>query len=127
MSDLTGEVAVVTGATRGIGRAIAEALADRGVRVVVVGRDRDQLALVAERTRGSALECDLREPGSADRVVAHANEVYGRVDIVVANAGLGFAGDLPSMSASTVADLVAINVTAPLQLARASLRPMLDR
>jgi short-subunit dehydrogenase len=122
---LNGSVAVVTGATRGIGRAVAEALADQGVLVVAVGRDPGQLAEVAIRTGGSALECDLRLPGSAERVVAHALETYGRVDILVANAGIGFAGDVVAMTPETLTELVEVNVTAPLQLARACLGPML--
>ncbi|MDX6244747.1 MAG: hypothetical protein QOE76_2470 [Frankiales bacterium] len=118
---MDGSVAVVTGASKGIGRAVAEALADRGVLVVAVGRDAGQLAEVAARTGGSALECDLRQPGSAERVVAHALEAFGRLDIVVANAGVGYAGDLAAMSADRLAELVELNVTAPLQLARAAL------
>ncbi len=126
-ADLAGEVAVVTGATGGIGRALSGALADHGVLVVAVGRNPVQLAEVVARTRGTAVECDLREPGSAERVLAQATEAYGRVDIVVANAGIGFAGDVPSMTAESVAELVELNVIAPLQLARASLGPMLER
>lgn len=122
---LSGSVAVVTGATKGIGRAVAEALADQGVLVVAVGRDSGQLAEVATRTGGASLECDLRQPGSAERVVAHALATYGRVDLLVANAGLGFAGDVAAMTPEALAELVEVNVTAPLQLARACLGPML--
>jgi short-subunit dehydrogenase len=104
---------------------VAEALADQGVLVVAVGRDSGQLAEVAARTGGASLECDLRQPGSAERVVAHALATYGRVDLLVANAGLGFAGDVAAMTPEALAELVAVNVTAPLQLARACLGPML--
>lgn len=111
--DLSGQVAVVTGASRGIGRAIAEQLRSRGVVVVAVARD------VAGLPGG--LACDLRDRDSADRVVAHALAEHGRLDIVVANAGVGYAGDHGQLSADRLAELIELNVTAPLQLVRAAL------
>jgi short-subunit dehydrogenase len=110
---LSGSVAVVTGASRGIGRAIASALRAQGVTVVGVARE--------VGTVPGGFACDLREPGSAERVVQHVLDSHGRLDIVVANAGVGYAGDLAAMTDDRLAALVELNVTAPLQLARAAL------
>jgi 3-oxoacyl-[acyl-carrier protein] reductase len=90
--DLGGRVAVVTGSTRGIGRAIAGTLADAGARVAVVGRDRAKAEAVAteiggsDRARGFA--CELSETASVATLVEEAERAFGSVDILVNNAGL---------------------------------------
>ena len=70
---------------------------------------------------------DVRDPGHAARVVAAATERHGRVDIVVANAGIGYAGDVVAMSADDVRALVEVNVTAPVLLAAAAVPGMVER
>jgi short-subunit dehydrogenase len=110
--ELPGAVVVVTGATRGIGAATADLLTRAGATVVRVGRTADAL---------DELALDVRDPDAAERIVAHALERHGRLDAVVANAGIGFAGALQDMTAARVADLVATNLTAPVQLARCAL------
>lgn len=117
---LLGAVVLVTGASRGIGRATAELLAARGAHVVCVGRDGAALRDVANRCGGSAVVADLREADAADRVVGDALAAHGRLDAVVANAGIGHAGPVAEMTSEQVAALVDINVRAPLQLARAA-------
>jgi short-subunit dehydrogenase len=124
-ASLSGSVAIVTGASSGIGRSIAVALAGLGVTVVGAGRNQAQLDQLAVITHGSSFACDLREPGSSEALVAAALERHGRLDIVVANAGVGYAGDLADLSPERLTELVEINVTAPLQLARACLPSML--
>ncbi len=118
------KVVLVTGATRGIGRSTAVLLAQRGARVVCVGRDTAAAREVASLTGGSWLAVDLRNPGSAQEVVEHAVAAHGRLDAVVANAGVGHAGDLADMPVARVAELVEVNLLSPLLLARASL-PMM--
>ena len=90
--DLGGRVAIVTGSTRGIGRAIAGTLADANARVAVVGRDRGKAEAVAgeigaaEKARGFA--CELSDPASVTKLVEDVERSFGSVDILVNNAGL---------------------------------------
>ena len=88
--DLTGRTAIVTGSTRGIGRAIVQALADAGARVAVVGRDQaradDVATTIGAQARGFA--CDLSDAAAAGALVDRVAEGLGPVDILVNNAGL---------------------------------------
>src|SRR4051812_15076746 len=88
--DLTGKTALVTGSTRGIGRAIAETLAGAGARVAVVGRDearaREAAAAVSAEARGFA--CDVSDSASVTALVEKVEKEMGAVDILVNNAGL---------------------------------------
>jgi short-subunit dehydrogenase len=118
---LAGAVAIVTGASRGIGRATADALTRSGTTVVAVGRDGDALAELTRRTGGSHLVADLRDPQAAERIVAHALERHGRLDAVVANAGVGYAGEFAAMPPPRIDELVDVNLRAPLLLTRAAL------
>jgi 3-oxoacyl-[acyl-carrier protein] reductase len=98
MKSLQGKVALVTGAGRGLGRAIAAALAEDGCDVVgVVARPGDQawLADLADRTGQGVAGCvaDLRSPGGAVAAVAAATQAFGRLDILVNHAGVGRQGD----------------------------------
>lgn len=120
-------VVIVTGAGRGIGRCTAEALARTGVTVVAVGRDATALAELHARIGGSSVLAELREPASAERIVAAALAEHGRLDGVVANAGVGYAGPFAEMPPAAIAELVEVNVRAPLLLARAALPALLDR
>lgn len=118
--ELDGAVVLVTGASRGIGRATAELLGARGAHVVCVGRDEAALREVAGRCAGTVLVADLRGEDAADRVVRGSLDRLGRLDAVVANAGIGHAGPVVEMTSAQVAALVDVNVRAPLQLARAA-------
>lgn len=111
---LEGATALVTGASSGIGRATAAALAGRGARVVALGRDAARLEGVGERQ----VVWDLAEPGAV------AEEV-GPVDVLVNNAGVGWAG--PLVETPEVERLVAVNLVAPILLTRALLPGMLER
>jgi short-subunit dehydrogenase len=124
---IRGSVALVTGASSGIGRATAEALAAAGARVLVHGRDKDALADLAWRIGGEALIADLAEPDGAERLADAALAVTGRVDIVVANAGIGHAGRFADMAADEVDPLIAVNLTAPIRLVRALMPGMVER
>jgi short-subunit dehydrogenase len=124
---VAGTVALVTGASSGIGRASAVRLAERGAKVLLHGRDAAALAELSARTGGTALVEDLAEPGAAQRLAGRALAAEGRVDILVANAGSGHAGDLSTMDYSMITPLVTVNVTAPIELTRALLPAMLAR
>jgi len=125
--DIAGSVAVVTGASRGIGRATALALAARGATVVAVARDEAALAALSRETRGTHVVADVRDPAHAERVVQQALTEHGRLDVVVANAGIGYAGPFAAMPPETVNALVDVNVTAPMLLTRAALPHLVER
>ena len=112
--DLEGKVAVVTGATSGIGRAAALQLAEQGATVIIHGRDAERGAAVVkkiESSGGSArfVGADLNQPAEALRL---ANEV-GEVDILVNNAGFAWFGPTEKLPADTLNQLFAANVQAP--------------
>ena len=88
--DLSGKTAVVTGSTRGIGRAVAQALADSGARVAIVGRDRDKASAVAtEIGKGSmGFACDVGDIASVTQLIADVEKEFGGIDILVNNAGI---------------------------------------
>jgi short-subunit dehydrogenase len=121
---LSGTVAVVTGAGRGIGAATTRLLTQRGVRVVAVGDVAEDLERVAAETGATALVADVRDPDHAAFVVDETLRRHGRLDIAVANAGVGHAGAFADMTVERIDDLVAINVRAPMLLARAAVPVM---
>ncbi len=121
---LAGATVLVTGATRGIGRATAVLLADRGAIVVVSGRDEAALAELAAEVGGTAVVADLGLVGAADHVVQEALSRHGRLDGLVANAGVGHVGDVAQMSSAQLTEVIDLNVRAPLDLARAAIAPL---
>jgi short-subunit dehydrogenase len=124
---LEGSVALITGASAGIGAAIADRLAAAGSRLLVHGRDQQRTTAVADRTGGVPLLGDLAVPGAVDQLADAALDAHGRIDIVVANAGLGWSGRFAQMSADEIDRLLAIDLQAPIQLVRRLLPPLLER
>lgn len=123
---LAGTTVLLTGATGGLGRAIAAALAARGAKLALSGRKADALKALAAELPGDhhrTLPADLGEPGAAEKLAAEA----GAVDVLVANAGLPGSGRLPEMTSEQVAKAVRVNLEAPMQLARAFEPHMLER
>ncbi|OQO93900.1 short-chain dehydrogenase [Saccharomonospora piscinae] len=114
---------LVTGGSSGIGAATAATFASRGCAVVVVGRDSGALTEVARRTGARPCRADLTEPDAVDAVLAEA----GEVDVVVAAAGVGWAGRLADMPDRDIETLLRTNVLAPARLARAVLPDMARR
>jgi len=113
--DLEGQVALVTGASRGIGRDLVLALAHAGADVVAAGRSLDDVVGVAEEARSiggraEAVELDLRDRGSIDRAVDECVERAGRLDILVNNAGLGTNHDAVDATEEEWDELFAVNV-----------------
>jgi short-subunit dehydrogenase len=118
-------VALVTGASSGIGAATAERLAARGARVLIHGRDKEALTRLADRIGATPLVADFAEPGGADRLAAAALATAGdRVDILVANAGQGWAGAFADMPPAAIDHIVQVNLTAPVRLTHAILPAM---
>ncbi|GHF28412.1 oxidoreductase [Amycolatopsis deserti] len=124
--DVRGAVAVVTGASSGIGAATALRLHEAGARLVLHGRDGDRLAALAERTGGVAVRADFAEPGAVEAAAAEITRA-GRIDVLVNNAGLGYAGPVSGMSGADVRRLLSVNLAAPVELTRALLPDLLDR
>jgi short-subunit dehydrogenase len=110
---------LVTGASSGIGRAVALRLAREGAHVVALGREAGALSGVGER----AIVCDLAEPGAWQQAVEEA----GEVDLLVNNAGVGWAGHVNDMDPEDIERLLAVNLLAPVLLARALVPGMLGR
>lgn len=119
--------ALVTGASSGIGADTARRLAVRGAHVLLHGRDQERLKTLALETGGTTLAVELAEPGAAQALAEQALAVSGRVDVVVNNAGLGWAGPLPEMPVADITRLVAVNLVAPIELTRALLPAMVAR
>jgi short-subunit dehydrogenase len=117
--ELRGTRCLVTGASSGIGRAVAVCLRREGARVIALGRDAAGLEQVGDET----VVTDLAVPGAWSAAV----EAAGDVDVIVNNAGAGWAGKLETMPPEEVERLVALNLTAPMLLTRALLPGMRRR
>nr|WP_297428605.1 3-oxoacyl-ACP reductase [uncultured Actinotalea sp.] len=115
---LEGRVAVVTGAARGIGAAIARVLARDGATVVAVDVPAagDALAKVANEVRGSALQLDITADDAAARLLQHVRSRHGRLDVVVHNAGITRDKLLANMTAEKWDPVLGVNVVAPLRI-----------
>lgn len=124
---LDGSVAIVTGASRGLGAAAADALAAEGVRVVAAARSRDALDELAGRSDGRihAVRCDMRDRDEVAGLTDVAVDRFGRLDCVVNNAGIAPAGTFLDQDPAVLSDVVAVNVLAPAILSQAAGRHFL--
>ncbi len=133
MQQLDGQVALVTGAGTGIGRASAIALAQEGATLALVGRRQsllDETAVAIRDAGGSALilSADITDPESARAVVAQTESEFGRLDVLVNNAGAGSKSrSVRTIETEDFEAVQRLNVTAPLVLTQAALPGMLDR
>ncbi len=127
MDPLQGRVAIVTGATSGIGRAIAEHFAERGARLVLTGRNAAVGEPLAGALNASFLAGDITDPLLPERLVARAVALYGTLDILINNAGITHRGSVLETSDDDWARVMDVNVTAPMRLSRAALAHMVSR
>jgi 3-oxoacyl-[acyl-carrier protein] reductase len=129
MFDLTGKVALVTGASRGIGRAIASRLSDQGATLVAAAREEHAAPLVSELTaKGRAAEAisvDVTDTAALQRVPHQIVERHGHLDIIVSNAGIARDQLAMRMKREDWEAVLATNLTATFVLTQAALRPML--
>jgi short-subunit dehydrogenase len=124
--ELAGRSTLLTGATGGLGRAIAASLAGRGAKLILSGRRADALEALAAELPGEGhrvLEADLADPGAAERLAAEA----GEVDALIANAGLPGAGLLTDFSPEQLSRALRVNLEAPMLMARALYPAMVER
>jgi 3-oxoacyl-[acyl-carrier protein] reductase len=129
MTDLSGRVAIITGASRGIGRAIAQQLALRGAQVVAAARGTHAEAvaeeIVARGGKAEAVALDVTDAAAPEQIVAATLERHGRVDILVNNAGIARDQLLLRMKRDDWDAVIATNLTAAFAMTQAVLKPMI--
>ncbi len=126
---LQDQVAIVTGASRGLGRAATEALVEQGVRVLAVARSFDELQELETSHPGiiKAHRCDMRDLEAVAALPEQAIEAFGQLDIVVNNAGIAPAGLFIDQDEKVWHDVMAINVAAPAILTKAAGKHLLSQ
>ena len=132
MRDLSGTTALVTGASGGIGRAIARGLAEAGVNVAVSGRRQDALAAAVDELQGlgvraAGLPADLTDLEQCESLVGRAEEAVGPLDLLVNNAGIEHASAFEIQPADELTETINLNLLAPMLTTRAVLPGMLER
>jgi len=120
MNSLEGKAALVTGASRGIGAAVARSLAAHGVKLGLASRSGDNLGLDAV-----AMPCDVRDPDALETLAGATVERYGRLDILVANAGVGAYGPFLDLSREYVDEMIDVNLKGSIWAVRAALPHLL--
>jgi 3-oxoacyl-[acyl-carrier protein] reductase len=128
MFNLTGKTALVTGATGGIGGAIARALHAQGAKVAVSGTRRDVLDQLAAELGGAAvLPCDLANKEAVEALVPDAEKALGQLDILVTNAGITKDNLFVALKDDDWQQVLDVNLTATFRLARAAVKGMMRR
>jgi NADP-dependent 3-hydroxy acid dehydrogenase YdfG len=117
---VTDRVAFITGASRGVGAAVARAFNADGMRVALASRSGDDLGL------GLGLECDVRDPGAVEAAVAATIDELGRLDVVVANAGVGSYGPFLELDPDDVEAMIDVNLKGTLYTARFTLPHLIE-
>ena len=121
--EISGSTVLVTGATGGLGQAIARSLSAKGARLILTGRRVDVLEPLASELGARALAVDLGEPGEVDRLLSEA----GELDILVANAALPASGMLDSFTLEQIDRALDVNLRAPIAMAHALAPAMVGR
>jgi NAD(P)-dependent dehydrogenase (short-subunit alcohol dehydrogenase family) len=122
METLKESVVIITGGSSGIGRATAFSFASKGARVLVTGRRAASLAeAVKDHPNIETLVADTGEPEDGSRTIARAIELWGRLDVLVNNAGAGAIMPLADATAKRIIDIFAVNVLGPSLLAKEAL------
>jgi NAD(P)-dependent dehydrogenase (short-subunit alcohol dehydrogenase family) len=129
LADSPGRVALVTGASKGIGLAAAQRLGRDGFRTALLARDRASLDQAAASVPGETLvvPADVTDPAQVEAAFAAVEEVWGPVEVLVVNAGNGSASTIPDTSDEEWQRMLDLNLTAPFRCLRRALPAMLDR
>lgn len=121
--DLRNARVLLTGATGGIGHAIARRLRSEGAELILTGRRVDVLEPLAEELSATSIEADLADAADVDRLL----DACGRIDVLVANAALPGAGDLFELTVEQIDRNIAVNLRAPIVMSRRLAAPMVER
>lgn len=121
---LTGKIALITGATSGIGMATAMLFAERGAKLLLSGRNAEAGTALAAELGADFLAADVAAPGAAATLVNWAVSRHGRLDVLVNNAGILFQGDSQDCTDAQWDAVLAVNVTAVFRLSRAAVAVM---
>lgn len=125
--ELSGAHVVITGASRGIGAALADAFAAKGATLTLVARSVENLTTVAERTGGNVVPADLADPAVVAGLIARIEAEHGPVDVLVNNAGIDAAGGFVDMDPADLERLVRLNCITVAELSRQVLPGMVER
>jgi len=131
--DLSGKTAIVTGGATGLGRQMAEALAELGASIVLCGRNEERCIQVAEEMSGVhgmrclGLGCDVTQPGDCDRLVEATLAAYGRIDVLVNNAGTAWGGPPETTPLRGWQKVVDVNLTGVFLCTQAVGRVMIEQ
>jgi short-subunit dehydrogenase len=125
--DLSGRRVLITGASRGIGEALARRFAAAGAEVALLARSAEALRALADELGGSAHPADLADPAAVAGLVERVERDGGPVDILVNNAALDGGGYFPDLDAGEIGDVFQVNLVSAVQLCRQVLPGMLDR
>jgi short-subunit dehydrogenase len=123
-------VALITGASDGIGKSVAIRFAAQGARVLVHGRDPDRTEAVARSVNGTAVVADLATSQGRRHLIsliARAERQFGRIDVLVNNAGIGWSGPFTRMTVDEIRRVIEVDLLAAVELTHAMLPGMLDR
>jgi len=124
--ELAGKRVLITGASRGIGHALAERFAAAGARVALVARSEAALKELADRLGGTAYPCDLCDPEQVAGLIGRI-EADGPIDVLVNNAGVDKAGFITDVAATDIETLYRVNLITPVELCRQVIPGMLER
>ncbi len=133
MFDLSGKAALITGGSKGLGKAMARAFAEHGADVHICSRHEDELRAAATeigdglKTRVEWSVADLGDPGQVDALGAEATKRLGHVDILVNNAGMNIPQPIDEVSDENWAAMLEVNLTSAMRLSRALVPPMKER
>jgi len=123
---LEGRHALITGGGTGIGAASAGALAAEGAKLSLLGRRMEPIQKVADSVNGAAFQCDVTESGAIERAFGEAREANGAIDLLIVNAGIAESAPFHKMSRESWDRIIATNLTAAFECARAAVGDLLQ-
>jgi len=125
--ELRGKRVLITGASRGLGRGMAEAFARKGAVVALVARSEGPIRELAERLGGTAHPCDLMDPDQVVGLVERVEREAGPVDVLVNNAGVSHVDHMLSNTPRQIDEIFQTNLVAPIQICRQAIPRMIER